>query len=491
MQKKRPNLLYILNDHQAYYGHTQAYRPVFERFASQGIHFENAYSVCPLCGPARRSMLTGLYPHNHGEKHNDDDHPFDQPLYLDILAEGGYRQYYYGKWHAGGETALQHGCEGFNYPSYNNPYTKPEYKAYLRENNLPEPEIFIEYDFIEGSDRQGRMIKQNEAWCNEHCAGVMTTPKETHEAFFLAHQAKDKLRQLAESAKDKPFSMRVDFWGPHPPYFPTQEFADLYSPCDIRLPLSLRENVYTNNKPTIYAAEHNRGLNRDGKIIYPSPLDEDDWRHILARCYAQTTLVDAAAGVILDALCEFGLEEDTLVIMTTDHGDAVACHGGHFDKVSYMPEEMVRIPMAMRWPGTVPAGWRSKAFVSNLDVGPTLLDAAGLGYPKAVDGAPLLDIVRQGEAAWRDCTVCETHGHFGDHIGRALITKAYKYIYNENDLDELYDLEKDPWELDNLTVKEAWGGVLQTMRQKLWAWAQQTADKAVLESKELREYFAR
>lgn len=91
-------------------------------------------------------MLTGLYPHNHGELINDEDHPYDKPVYLDILHENGYDNYYYGKWHAGPGTALDHHCSGFNYPSYNNPYNKPEYKEYLERNGLPEPVIHIEHN---------------------------------------------------------------------------------------------------------------------------------------------------------------------------------------------------------------------------------------------------------------------------------------------------------------------------------------------------------
>lgn len=476
MTSKKPNIVYILNDHQAYYGHAQARRPVFERFAAQGVAFANAYCASPLCGPARRSMLTGLYPHNHGELQNDVDHPYDRALYTDLLPQAGYRQFYFGKWHAGGGTALEHHCKGFNYPSYNNPYTKPEYKDYLRRYGLPTPEIFIEYDFVGNGDAQGRIIRQDKAWCNEHSVGVMTTPKETHEAFFLANLAKETLASLSENPSDAPFSLRVDFWGPHQPYFPTADFAAQYRPQEIGLPLSLRENVYTNNKPAIYAVEHNRGLNENGKILYPTALGEDDWRHILARCYAQISLVDAAAGIILDALEAYGLAENTLVIMATDHGDAVACHGGHFDKASYMPEEMIRIPMALRYPGVVAPGQVSRHFVSNLDIGPTILDAVGLAYPQPVDGASLLAIGRDAAAPWRAFGVAETHGHFGHHIGRAVITEPYKYIYNEGDLDELYNLQTDPSELDNLAVKAEYEDTLARMRGLLRGWANETGD---------------
>ncbi len=208
----KPNIVYILNDHQPYYRHgwdggPKIQRPHFDRLAQAGVTFARSYTACPLCGPARRTMLTGLFPHNHREIKNNSDHPYDREVYLDLLAEAGYRNYYFGKWHAGPGTAYDHSCEGFSYPSYNNPYTKPEYKRYLEKHGLPDPEILIERSFWpkvmpNGSPitmRAGEPYRQERPWCNEHASGVMTTPNDTHEAFFLAHTAVEKLQELEQS----------------------------------------------------------------------------------------------------------------------------------------------------------------------------------------------------------------------------------------------------------------------------------------------------
>lgn len=174
---RKPNILFLLNDHQAYYGHgtmsgaPEIRRPHFERLAQGGVEFDRAYSVCPLCGPARRSMLTGLYPHNHGELRNDAKHPFERQTYLEVLANNGYRNDYYGKWHAGPGTAHDHRCNGFSYPSYNNPYTKPEYKEYLKTLGLPEPQVRIERSFAPHLKSEsgevlssGDLYTQNRPW---------------------------------------------------------------------------------------------------------------------------------------------------------------------------------------------------------------------------------------------------------------------------------------------------------------------------------------
>jgi len=472
----------ILNDHQAFYGHPEVKRPTFERLCREGVEFERAYCASPLCGPARRSMLTGLYPHRHGEIRNDIDHPYDSPLYLDLLAQQGHQLYYFGKWHAGAGTAHEHGCQGFSYPSYNNPYLQPEYAAYLKEKNLPHPEVFVEQDFIfwDESHRQGRVVRQDGAWCSEHCSGLMLTPDETHEAFFLAHQAREQLRQIAKSGNDKPFHLRVDFWGPHQPYFPTQRFAEMYDENTIQLPVNFYEDVVHNAKPLVYATEFNRGISVDGKLIYPNPLPQSVWRRVMARAYAQITMLDAAAGMVLDALDEFGLADDTLVVMTTDHGDGLACHGGHFDKGSYLCEEVLRIPMAIRCPGRLPAGTKSAFLSSNMDISPTLLDAADVAPPEVQDGCSLLAAVA-GKAE-RYFIVCENHGHIDENIGRALIAAEWKYVYNSGQIEELYDLEQDPGELCNLASRPQYAGPLIQMRDLLVQWAQNKHDTVLLEA---------
>ena len=480
----RPNIVYILNDHQAYYRHgwdagPRVQRPHFDRLAAKGVVFDRAYTACPLCGPARRTMLTGLYPHNHGEIKNDTDHPYDRQVYLDILAEAGYRNFYYGKWHAGAGTAFDHHCEGFSHPSYNNPYTKPEYLAYLRARGLPAPEMVLERDFGFGSRREkGDRIVQDRGWCNEHASGIFDAPEDCHEAMFLANLACDRLRELAAEGGDQPFALRVDFWGPHQPYFPTREYADLYNPEEIPEYGNFRDDLAS--KPEIYKLEGNRYISdkggQGGQIIRPNPLPWSEWRKTLALCYAQITLVDAAGGRILDTLDQLGLADNTLVIWTTDHGDALACHGGHFDKRSYMPEEMVRVPMAVRFGGRIPAGQKSDALVSNLDVAPTMLDAAGLAFENETDGESLLPLCAGGRDDWREDLMCETYGHGQDHVGRLVVTDRYKYVANRGDMDELYDLKDDPFEMTNLIGDSAHADVLADMRARLARWQQKTHD---------------
>jgi arylsulfatase A-like enzyme len=477
----RPNILFLLFDHQLYYRHgwdggPSVRRPHFDSLKERGILFNRAYTVAPLCSPSRRSMLTGLYPHRHGEIKNDINVPFG-PMdnYLDILSAGGYRCVYYGKWHAGPDTARERGCEGISYPSYGNPYTTPEYGAYLMEHNLPFPEVIAERVFWASNATEGEPYRQTGALCNEHMTGILRTPKETHEAFYLAHLACGKLRELANSRDGKPFHLRVDFWGPHQPYFPTQEYLDMYNQADIPVYGNFRNDL--TDKPDTYRLEANAHISKDRQLIRPNPLDWEVWQEILSRAYAHQTLCDEAAGLILDALRETGLDENTLIVWSADHGDALACHGGHFDKGSYMPEEVLRIPMLLSHPGMLPQGETSPRIVSNLDIPATILQAAGLRFGTPVDGRSLFDAADTGKP-WDNHTISQTHGHGEDVVGRALLEERYKYVYTSNQTDELYDLTDDPYELSNLAVKPEYGSLRTELRGRLKALCQTLGDGA-------------
>jgi arylsulfatase A-like enzyme len=414
---------------------------------------------------------------------------FDEPqvpapyeLYFARLVEQGYSNHYFGKWHAGRPgSAREHGCEGFSYPSFANPYDTPEYEEYLARRGLPPIEHLIEHNFRPHKRhltrvRPGTRRRGAAGWFDAY--GLTLTPKETHEAFFLAHLARERLGDLAKSGQ--PFSLRVDFWGPHHPHFPTQEFADLYDPAQIPVYGNFHDDL--SNKPDNYRFETCYPMGRGERLVQPSPWSWSQWQQVIARCYAHITMIDAAGGLVLDALDELGLADNTLVIWTADHGDALACHGGHFDKGSYLPEEVLRIPMAMRWPGRIRPGQVSDGLVSLIDLGPTFLDLAGTRFEHETDGTSLLGLCTGRSEAWRQDVMCETHGTDDPVIGRSLVTERYKYTAYAGLMHELYDLQDDPYELNNLVDDHSRRELLEDMHRRLAEWHRRTQDdQSVLE----------
>jgi arylsulfatase A-like enzyme len=510
MKERKPNIVFILNDHQAYYRHgwdggVKPDRPHFDRLAREGVNFERAYTACPLCTPARRSMITGLFPHNHGFVTLEKDENFairDQGILYELLAGQGYKNYYYGKWHTGPGTAHDYGCEGYSYPRYGNPYITPEYEDYVKSKDMDVASFNVEHVFMEpvspDEPERGPGYRCEAKALHPHVTGVMETPPDTHESFFIANLACDKLRELAQRDDGQPFAMHVHFYGPHAPYFASPEYLALYDPEEIQEYGSFRDDLL--GKPPVYLKEMNEPLGRDDRLVFPNPLPWSEWQRILAYVYAQITQVDAAGGMILDELDRLGLAEDTLVVWTTDHGDPVAAHGGHYGKESFLSEEVLSIPLVMRWPRRIAAGQESQHLVSNVDVPVTLLDAAGASFTGPVDGRSLLDLALEERAGaptgseWEEI-VCETHGHHREQVvGRAIITQRYKYTaykFSEipdylahldppEETSELYDLQEDPYQLRNLVDDPAYHEVVADLRQRLEAWRKRTGDPVSL-----------
>jgi arylsulfatase A-like enzyme len=272
-----------------------------------------------------------------------------------------------------------------------------------------------------------------------------------------------------------PWHLRVDFTEPHPPYRPCAEFADIYDPAAIPAWDSFYEDF--KDKPYIQK-----------QMLYTWGLQDYDWARwapIAARYYAYVSQLDDAVGKILDALERSGCADNTLVVLTADHGDMCGAHR-MIDKHNVMYDDIVRVPLLIKWPGAIPAdtaagaaadtaagataGTEINAFVQNtLDIGPTFLEAAGLPASDNADGRSLFPLFGgDTPAGWRDCAVSSYNGQqFGLYTQRMLRDNDWKYVWNTSDVDELYDLHADPAELVNRAHDPACGGVLRSMRKRL------------------------
>ncbi|MBA2482204.1 MAG: sulfatase-like hydrolase/transferase [Planctomycetes bacterium] len=485
MDARQPNIVWMIADHYAL-AQFRRYASVFglttpasDRIATAGVRFDAAYSICPLCTPARGSMVTGQYPHRHGMTNNDGTHGslrefgdavevFNRPL-----QRAGYRTGYFGKWHCGDRRLPRDfGFEGWSLPSYGYPYTAPEYRAYLDERGLPDPEVDIEWssDRCETSLGRIQLMKEPNAFHRIETAGVLVSPLETHESHFVTHLANRWIEKRA-AAGDR-FCARVDVWGPHHPYWVAKPFAGMVPPGAL------------SEYPTFSHDLADRPRHQqDFRTAYHAMAKTRtwaQWQPPLARCLEHVSLVEHALATVLDTLDRVGVSDNTLVILTADHGDLLSTNGGLVDKAWFMVEETMRIPMAMRWPGTFPEGRTSSALVSNMDVVPTVLAAAGCPLAADLDGRDLLPLARADEGvSWPDDLVCESHGHYGKLvIQRMLRHGIHKYVAHLDDTDELYDLSSDPVESTNRIDDPLLAQVLVEMRTRLLANMGRSRDQA-------------
>jgi len=469
MHHEQPNLLFILPDHQAWYGHSRPGEfeldlPTWQQFVAEGVAFDRAYCVCPLSSPARTSMMTGVYPTRHRMITNCDrggEIPPGLPLYSHYLSRAGYRNAYVGKWHCGHQRLpIDYGIEGWSLPDYGKPYESPAYLAYAAQRGLGAAEARIDCN-LDHPEWAGRTmtLEHPSAFHFMNGSGVLEGPPEAHEEHFVTHLAIEKLRELALG--DQPFSLVASYWGPHHPYFPTEPFASIVDPSSIPEYPSFRDNL--RGRPSRYLL-HRECHHPGAKAI----TDWADWQTILARCYGQALQTDDAIGRLLSELDRLGLADNTLVIWCADHGDAVASHGGLWDKGATMIEEVMRVPLAVRWPVALTGGQRRDQLISNLDVTATLLDAAGVAVPESMDSRSLLPLCRDGAADWPDEVISQHHGHGGTMVlQRMIVVGSYKYVAALYDGDELYDLQTDPYEMSNRIDDPALAGVLVELRRRL------------------------
>jgi len=490
---KKPNVIWLTTDHHLFYGHDGIQRPNYEKFCKEAVEFTRAYTVCPLCSPARRSMLDGLYPHNHGVLDNDINLPLDEETYYNSLLQNNYDCRYIGKWHAGCNHIVDgKNIKGLTTESYGCPYTWDDYKDYLRQKGLNGPQAYIDISFSQKDFyREGTTLDLTKVkHLFSQSFGRMVSDKETHELFYLGNRAVETMREL--SVNSKPFCLRVDFWGPHHPYFPSEEFLKMYDPEKISMYPSFCDDL--SNKPDVYRNDHAAGMIKNGKLIYPNPLPTETWKRMLWYAYAHVSMADAAIGLILDEAEKMGLIENTVIIVTSDHGDALGCHGGHMDKDTYLCEEVLRIPLAVMYKEKLEPQ-KLDCLVSNLDIPVTVanLGAAnlaganpeGAGFKSQTDG---IDLIKLADNCRKDCStprdffVSVTHGHFTKNEGRALICGQYKYVYNHHDAEELYDLSQDKYEMNNLAKDINYNKLLGEMRQKLNEWQRRYQDPLVIET---------
>jgi arylsulfatase A-like enzyme len=278
----------------------------------------------------------------------------------------------------------------------------------------------------------------------------------------MAEKAVGMIRDFSGSGQ--PWHIRLDFPEPHLPCRPAGRFAEMYRPQDIQAWGSFKENF--KDKPYIQQQQlYNWGI-QDFKW--------EDWAPVVSRYYGIISQLDDAIGMVLKELDKTGTAENTIVIYTSDHGDMC---GGHrmFDKHYVMYDDVTHIPLIVRWPAVIQnAGRIDNNFVYNcLDIPATINDIQGSAPENCTHGKSLLGILKgennYPDNSFREYIVSTFNGQqFGLYTSRMIRTDHWKYIWNTTDIDELYDLKKDPHELRNIIRDRENSKTVEELRRKLY-----------------------
>lgn len=444
----RPNVALLVADDQRFdtigaLG-AEVATPNLDRLVAGGCAFTRAHNQGSqrgaVCVPARAMLHGGRSLFHLAE---GDDVPTDHPALPERFGDAGYRTFATGKWHNGRESFNRCFDEGRNvfFGGMGNHWNVPVADRHpLGEYPADRP-----HHFDPGGRRTIRPARKT---YERFSSG-------THSSELFAGTTVDFLREHARSADDRPFFSYTAFTAPHDPRTAPGEYHAMYDPDDVDLPES-------------FETEHpfdNGHLHIRDEDLASHPRDPAEIRRHLADYYAMISHLDSQVGRILDALERTGQRENTLVVFTADHGLAVGQHGLMGKQNVY--DHSVRVPLVFSGPG-VPAGETREAFTYHHDLYPTLAAFAGLDAPETVDGESLVPVIADDADGPRDAAFAA----YAD-TQRAVRTDRWKLI--ENDVGgerttQLFDLDADPAETENLAGEPALADDVSRLRDLLADW---------------------
>ena len=447
---KRPNILWICTDQQRYdtigaLGNPHVSTPNIDRLVQGGVAFERAYCQSPICTPSRASFLTGLYPSSiRVNRNGNPTFPDFPPLISKTLAEAGYDCGLIGKLHLASaygriETRAD---DGYRYWQY----------SHAPRDDWAQGHDYADWTRSKGGDLSELILDP---------AGV---PAELHQTTWCA----EKTIEFINAERSGPFFASVNIYDPHPPFNPPEDYRRRFDPALMPAPL-FRESDLAQQAELAAVdfqsrARHPSQLDISSPVLPQSPqslLHEPetagarDAATLIAAYYAMIKLIDDQLGRILAALEASGQRDNTLIIFTSDHGEMLGDHGLILKGCRFY-EGLVRVPLIWQWRGQFAADLRSPALVELSDIMPTLLDLCGLPQPDYLAGQSLLPILRGERSAQRHRDYVRSE--YIDALDLAGGTRASMFFdgryklasYHSCGLGELYDLQEDPGEFDNL-----------------------------------------
>ena len=438
----RPNIVLIVTDQQRFdsiaaLGHAWVDTPNLDRLAREGAALTNAYVASPSCAPSRASLFTGLYPHTSGVLRNDDRWAHS---WVEDLATAGYRCTSIGKMHT--------------YP-YEAPVGFAERHVVENKDRAhPSLPFFLDqWDkalWIRGEEKPSRVTYRRRADYRERLGAFeWELPEDLHADNFVGNLARHWLDTYPDH--DAPFFLQVGFPGPHPPYDPPPRHLDPYR--EREMPAAHRTPEDLDAQPAPLKALRRQHVDNDhDAIVHLEDPTEEQLQRQRRHYYANVTLIDEQVGGLLQALEDRGVLENTVVVFTSDHGDALGDHG-HSQKWT-MYEPSVHVPLLVWGPGRVRPGLVLDGLASLMDIGPTVLELAGLRPPAWMEAESLVPAL-QGQPWTGRSHVFSEHARDLILTDTELMTMVrdsrYKLVeFSDHAQGQLFDLVDDPDEEHDL-----------------------------------------
>jgi len=431
------NVIFILSDDHRYDFMGFLNKPEFletpnmDRMAKNGAYLKYAFVTTSLCSPSRASILTGQYSHKHGVVDNNVDVPAGTVFFPEMLQQNGYQTAFFGKWHMG------HYADD----------PRPGFDKWVSFKGQG-----VYYDPLLNVD--GERVK-----------------REGHISDILTEYTVDWLKEQRDTSK--PFFLYLSHKAVHAMFEPAKRHYKRYENEPLEYPASMADSEENYQGKPLWVKEQRYSWH-GVDYMYHGQMDFDTFY----RRYCETLLsVDDSIGTVLDTLEELNLAENTLVMYMGDNGFSFGEHG-LIDK-RQMYESSQRVPFLAQCPGMINPGTVVERLVQNIDIAPTVLELAGIEKPERMDGLSLVKLLKGESVEWRDRVYYEyywernfpqtptTHG---------VRTEKWKYIHYHGiwDTDELYDLENDPDEMNNLIDEPQYKELVAQFNKEVFDWLEAT-----------------
>ncbi len=454
------NVVFILADDHRYdamgfTGHFPGLEtPHLDRLAREGCHVQNAFVSTALCSPSRASILTGQYAHTHTIVDNQAPLPKGLTFFPQLLQKAGYQTAFFGKWHMGSTTDAPQ--PGFNH-----------WESFRGQGVYYNPTLNI----------NGKRVSYGDSTyttdlLTEHAVKWMKN-RDAKKPFFvyLSHKAVHADFQPARRHRGRYRTLPVTY--PPSMYLTKTDSSKIWGPMTRRNPET--GELKTNLSDMPLWVKNQRYSWHGVDYLYHGSTGFNEFY----RDYLETLLgVDDSVGEVLKFLKDNGLDQNTVVMYMGDNGFSFGEHG-LIDK-RHLYEESMRVPLLVRGPGVVPAGSKLTNVVQNVDVGPTILAMAGLTTPKTMQGASFLPLLKgQAQPNWKQEVFYEYYWEYDFPQTPTMFgvrTDRYKYIFHHGvwDINELYDLQTDPLEVNNLIRSPQHQQLAKTLRGRLFDWLEST-----------------
>ncbi|MCY3906765.1 MAG: sulfatase-like hydrolase/transferase [Anaerolineaceae bacterium] len=450
---ERPNVLILYTDQQRHdalgvNGNADIQTPVLDRLAREGVNFDHCFVQNPVCMPSRASFLSGRYPSSLGITHMGVPLPEDVVTLPHLLKPYGYRSANIGKLHflphANRDHRVPHPRYGFDHLEIaDEPGTYEDaYRAWVA-SIAPEQLDGLSAGLPPGADVWYRALGLEDSvphphkWARQDYRGTTSFPAAddvTHTA-FVAERTINFLQQ-----EHGPFLCIAGFYSPHPPWIVPQRWLDLYDRQSLALP---------GFPPEVEARREAAGCT------------DDLLRSARHGYYAMVSEVDWHVGRLLQALEDRGLADNTIVILTSDHGEWLGEHL-RWGKGYPGADAVSRVPLLVRWPaGKLHSGHRVSEVVEALDVLPSLLEMAGIQVPPHLQGSSLLPLLHGAQDDSQGSAMMEANGW------KTLRTADFRYLVHDDGRESLRDLRADPREYHDVSGDRRYGEALSEHRHLL------------------------